>query len=227
MRSEIKFGISTLLAMAWILVIGCGGGNKPTPPAPSAYVIGGTVSGLSGTGLVLEDNGGNNLTVSAGATTFSFSTPVASAGVYSVTVLTQPGGESCAVASGSGTATANVTNISVTCTAACYTIKAQSLLTGMGLVPQDNGGDFTVAAPTPRALPSPLRSPPVAPIASRSSPSPSARIVHCRERQRHGYCANRHQYRGRVARTHLYEHQRHSYYHGQQTGPRGQRQRTT
>ena len=32
---------------------------------------GGTISGLSGSGLVLQDNGGNNLTVSAGATSFT------------------------------------------------------------------------------------------------------------------------------------------------------------
>ena len=38
------------------------------------YTIGGTVSGLTGTGLVLQDNGGNNLTVSANGS-FKFTKP--------------------------------------------------------------------------------------------------------------------------------------------------------
>ena len=96
MRSGIKVGISTLLAIALIPMIGCGGGSKPTPPPPAAttYTIGGTVTGLTGTGLVLQDDGGNNVTVSASATSFTFNAPVLSNGAYSVTVLTQPAGES-------------------------------------------------------------------------------------------------------------------------------------
>ncbi len=79
--------------------------------------IGGTVSGLSNGSLVLQNNGANNLTVSANGP-FTFATDVASGGAYSVTVLTQPtNGETCAVSNGSGTATANVTNVAVTCQA--------------------------------------------------------------------------------------------------------------
>jgi hypothetical protein len=37
-------------------------------------------------------------------------------GSYAVTVVTQPAGQRCAVMGGSGTATANVTTVSVTCT---------------------------------------------------------------------------------------------------------------
>ncbi len=115
MRSWGRFCVFTLLGMALLAVVGCGGGGTSTPPPPATYSIGGTVSGLTGTGLVLQDNGGNNLTVSANATSFTFATPVASGGAYSVTVLTQPAGQSCAVTNGSGTATANVTNVSVAC----------------------------------------------------------------------------------------------------------------
>ena len=142
MRSEIRFGISTLLATACLSMIGCGGGSKSTtPPATVTYAIGGAVAGLTGTGLVLENNGGNDLTVSASATSFTFSTAVPSNGVYSVTVLTQPTGETCAVSNNAGTATANVTNVSVTCTP-LYTIGgAITGLTGSGLVLEDNGGD--------------------------------------------------------------------------------------
>jgi N-acetylneuraminic acid mutarotase len=64
--------------------------------------------------LVLQDNGGNNLTVT-GNGAFTFSNPIASGGVYSVTVFAEPAGHSCKVTSGSGTANANVTNVQVAC----------------------------------------------------------------------------------------------------------------
>ena len=118
----------------------------------ATYSIGGTVAGLSGSGLVLEDNGGDNLSVAAGATTFTFATKLASGSAYAVTVKTQPSSpaQNCVVSSGSGTATANVTSVAVTCTTVATTFSiggAVSGLTGSGLVLQDNGGDnLSVAA---------------------------------------------------------------------------------
>src|SRR2546426_6249673 len=82
----------------------------------NAFTVGGTVSGLTGTGLVLQNNGGNNLPVPADGA-FAFSTGVASGGLYSVTVLTQPSGQGCSVANGAGTVSANVTNVAVACVA--------------------------------------------------------------------------------------------------------------
>lgn len=81
-----------LIAVLVILsVAGCGGGGaQKSSSAPGPYTIGGSVVGLSGSGLVLEDNGGNDLTLSAGATSFTFSTAIATGGAYSVTVLAQP-----------------------------------------------------------------------------------------------------------------------------------------
>jgi len=86
----------------------------------NSFTIGGTVSGLAGTGLVLQNNGGNNLAI-AGNGGFTFSTLLQSGATYAVTVLTQPAGPSqdCAVTSGSGTVGAgNVTNVVVACTTA-------------------------------------------------------------------------------------------------------------
>ncbi|HTV81350.1 MAG TPA: hypothetical protein VME18_01775 [Acidobacteriaceae bacterium] len=141
MRSTMRFGVFTLSAAACIAMSGCGGGGKSTPPAPSTYTIGGSITGLTGSGLVLQDNGGDSLTVSASATTFVFATAITSGGAYSVTVLTQPSGESCAVTAGSGTATVNVTSVSIACQQA-YTIGGQIFgLGGSGLVLQDNGGN--------------------------------------------------------------------------------------
>jgi N-acetylneuraminic acid mutarotase len=124
----------------------------------SHYTIGGAVSGLSGTGLTLQNNGGDNLAVSATGT-FTFATPVSPGSTYNVTVLTQPTGQTCTVANATGTASANVTNVQVTCTTIIltYTIGGTvSGLSGTGLVLQNNGGDnlsvstngsFTFATP--------------------------------------------------------------------------------
>jgi 6-phosphogluconolactonase (cycloisomerase 2 family) len=107
------------------------------------FSVGGSVSGLAGTGLVLTDNGGSNTTIS-GNGPFTFATAVASGATYNVSVSSQPSGPSqvCVVASGSGTVGgSNVTNIAVTCSTSSFTVGGNvSGLTGSGLVLQDNGG---------------------------------------------------------------------------------------
>ena len=109
------------------------------------YTVGGSISGLRGTGLVLLNNGGNNLAVGAGATGFTFSAALAGGGGHSVTVLSQPSNptQTCTVTGGSGTVTnANVTSIQVACTTNSYTIGGTiSGLAGAGLVLQDNNGN--------------------------------------------------------------------------------------
>ena len=109
----------------------------------SGYFIGGTISNLSASGLVLQNNGSDNLSVSNGATTFQFSTPVAYGSSYSVTVFQQPTGLTCTVNNGSGTnVIADVTNISITCSVDTYTISGSiSNLTASGLVLQNNLSD--------------------------------------------------------------------------------------
>ena len=151
---------SFLAAVTWMLTTtlltacggGGGGGSNPPPPGggtnPSgtlAYSIGGTVTGLTGAGLVLQNNGGDNLSVSADGG-FTFSTKINNGGAYSVTVLTQPSGQTCTVASGAGTVSgANVTNVAVNCInnpAGTYTLGGTvSGLTGVGLILQNNGSD--------------------------------------------------------------------------------------
>ena len=66
----------------------------------AAYSVGGTVSGLSGT-VVLQDNGGDNLSVSASGG-FTFATGLAAGSAYNVTVKTYLAGQTCSVANGSG-----------------------------------------------------------------------------------------------------------------------------
>jgi 6-phosphogluconolactonase (cycloisomerase 2 family) len=130
-----------------------GGGNmhSPPPPPPTTYSIGGTVSGLSGSGLVLQNNGGDNLSVTSNGT-FTFATKVASGDAYAVTVLTQPSNpaQTCTVTNGSGMASANVTNVAVSCASSVASVTiggAVSRMQGTGLVLEDNGGDdLTVSA---------------------------------------------------------------------------------
>jgi hypothetical protein len=73
------------------------------------------VSGLVGT-VVLQNNGGESLSVTANGR-FQFPTALRTGSAYAVSVAKQPSGPSCAVSSGSGIATANVTDITVSCTA--------------------------------------------------------------------------------------------------------------
>ena len=134
-----------LCALAGVALAACGGGGSgghSGSTAPTSFNVGGTVSGLSASGLVLQDNGTDNLTVSSGASTFTFATPLSSGTSYAVTVLTQPTGETCAVSAGTGTITGTVTSVAVTCSVNTYTIGGTvSGLNASGLVLQDNGGD--------------------------------------------------------------------------------------
>jgi len=79
------------------------------------YSVGGTVTGLTGTGLALQNNGGDTLAVAANGP-FGFVTELLDSAAYAVTVSTQPTGQACSVTNGSGTiSTANVTDVGVTC----------------------------------------------------------------------------------------------------------------
>ena len=114
---------SGLLFALLFLLSACGGGSSAPPPA--TYAIGGSISGLRVAGLVLQNNGGSNLSVPAGASSFRFSTPVASGSTYDVTVLTSPPGppaQSCTVQNGSGTVSSVAPVINVACITAASEI---------------------------------------------------------------------------------------------------------
>lgn len=127
--------MATAISLA---LVGCGGGGgggsdspaptptptptpspspSPTPnPSPTGVSVGGSVNGLSGNGLVLQNNGADNLSIT-GNDLFAFSTELSSGDAYQVTVLNQPVNpvQNCSVSNGSGTASANVDNVVVTC----------------------------------------------------------------------------------------------------------------
>jgi 6-phosphogluconolactonase (cycloisomerase 2 family) len=80
------------------------------------YTVGGTVSGLTGSGLVLQNNGVDNLARSADGA-FTFATAITSGAAYAVSVLSQPTApaQTCTPANGSGNVATNVTNVTITC----------------------------------------------------------------------------------------------------------------
>ena len=112
MQLDISFLLRACAsALASAVLAACGGGGGDAN-------IGGTVSGL-GTGLsvVLQDNGGDTLTlVDNGA--FAFATKLGSGSAYNVTVLTHPTGQTCTLSGATGTVDSNgadVTSVTVAC----------------------------------------------------------------------------------------------------------------
>jgi hypothetical protein len=80
------------------------------------YLIDGSLSGLTSSGLILQLNGGDDLPIPANATNFSFSSGLAYGTSYAVTVKNQPANLGCAVNNGTGImSNANVSNVSVIC----------------------------------------------------------------------------------------------------------------
>ncbi len=120
---------------------GCGEEQKPaapTPPPPPAPTVGGSVSGLAGGEVVLQLNGGEDLTVKANGK-FKFPKSLANGTAYAVTVLTPPSlplKQTCTVSQGEGSMAGKpVNNVAVTCTTNTYAIGGTVKgLSGKGLV---------------------------------------------------------------------------------------------
>lgn len=129
------------------------------PEGGGTFTIGGTVTGLLGKGLVLQDNGGDSLTITKDGS-FTFATPLASGATYAVTILTQPSSpaQTCTITGGSGTvATSNVTGMVVNCGAGTYTISGTVYGLSGTLILQNNGGDnLTLLASAAFVFPTPI-----------------------------------------------------------------------
>lgn len=153
--------VRAILLMAIIIagMAGCGESEKAAPvakpPAPTSppavpLTVGGSASGLSGSGLILQLNGANDLAVGANGK-FNFPKALAKGNAYSVTVKASPSApikQTCTVSHGSGSiADAAINNVSVTCTTNSFTVGGTvSGLSGKGLVLQLNGAnDLAIA----------------------------------------------------------------------------------
>ena len=112
-----------------------------------SYTISGTVVGmLSGQSVTLQNNSGDNLTVSSN-TSFSFTTKVASGVTYLVTVLTQPTGQTCTPNLNSGVVSDNVSDVSIICSYTVNTVSGNvSGLSGTLVLQNNYGSDQTLTS---------------------------------------------------------------------------------
>jgi hypothetical protein len=120
------------------------------------HAIGGTVAGLTGTGLVLQNNGGDDLAIDADGS-FTFPTRLDKGAPFAVTIATQPDGQACTVARGNGLAATDYDGVEIDCLN-LYSVGGNvSGLTGDGLVLRNNGGDqLPITADGPFTFPTPL-----------------------------------------------------------------------
>lgn len=117
------------------------GAIDPVENEVQTYSVLATVTGLTGGTLVLQNNGGDDVTVTADGPAV-FATLLADTTGYSVTVKTQPAGQICDAKLASGTiAGAAVTNVTVTCQKGFKVGGTIQGLVGTGLVLKNNGGD--------------------------------------------------------------------------------------
>jgi uncharacterized repeat protein (TIGR03803 family) len=141
-----RYPVGVLLALS---LAGCGGGGGGGSGnnATSAYSITASIQGLNSGGLVLLVNA-KQVAVSSGASSVALASMVNSGTAYTVTVQSQPTGETCNVSNGSGTvSTSNVTNVGLTCAADTFTVGGSIAgLTAVGLVLLNNEGDATQIA---------------------------------------------------------------------------------
>jgi len=112
-----------------------------------SYTISGTVVGmLSGQSVTLQNNSGDNLTVSDN-TSFSFTTEVASGATYLVTILTQPTGQTCTPNLNSGVVSDNVSDVSIICSYTVYSVSGSvSGLSGTIVLQNNYGNDQTLTS---------------------------------------------------------------------------------
>jgi hypothetical protein len=166
----LKFCVPVLGSLLLVALSACGGGgggssdsgtgdpgSPPPPPPPAAtYTVGGTISGLSASGLILA-NGSATVSPASGASSFTFQGQVSSGASYDVTVQTQPATETCTVASGSGTVGSQNVSVAVTCTVTGYPLTGSLVgLSASGLTlaaagqtvsPAANATSFTFQTP--------------------------------------------------------------------------------
>lgn len=132
-------------ALACVLALSaCGGGDGDR-------VIGGSFSGVTKTGLVLQNNGGSDLPITptgVGAGQFYFPDMVETDSDYNVTVKSRPtNAEDCTVTNGKGRVAIDITNIHVACTIRQHELKGTVAgLTGNNLVLVNGSDRVAVAA---------------------------------------------------------------------------------
>ncbi len=143
-----RFRFQHLIAISLLTLglSGCGGNDDPPAPMPppSTFTVGGAVTGLTGSGLMLQNNAGDDLAITADGN-FTFATEISTGNAYAVTVSAQPTApaQTCTVSSGTGNiAGAAVSDVAVTCVTDTFAVGGSVTgLSGSGLMLQNNAGD--------------------------------------------------------------------------------------
>jgi len=132
------------------LLTACGGGGggpipppPPPPPVHTLVLIHTKVSGLVLPGLVLQNNGADDLSI-PGDGLYNFKTPLALNSSYNVTISSQPDGSLCTAVNGTGTVGEIAPVISVVCAATGVTIggTVKGLTPDTTLILNNNGNDL-------------------------------------------------------------------------------------
>lgn len=182
MKRKLSLGFLAASFLCFGSLFGCGGGtpvdnnNPPPPTSTPTFSVGGSLSGLSGGTVVLQLNGGEELSVQA-AGSFVFTTKVRTGAGYSVVVKLQPTlpPQTCVVDKGVGTmASANIADVKVTCAAMTYSIggMATGLVGATGnLVLQNNLTDDLTVQDGMFSFPTPLGTGKTYSVTIKSKPS--------------------------------------------------------
>lgn len=114
-----------------------------------SYTVGGSISGLEGS-IVLENNGGDPISLTANGD-FAFTTPLESGDDYDVSVASHSAlpEQTCNLSNGMGkVGSANITNVSVTCTTNSYSVggDVSGIPGGATLTLSNNGVPLVVPA---------------------------------------------------------------------------------
>ena len=110
----------------------------------NSFTLGGTITGLVGTGMVLQNSSNLEQLTAIGNGAFTFTKLLPTGTPYTITIVTQPTNpvQNCSFVTGTdtGTATANVVSIAVTCKAVTYSVGG-SVVGLQGVLP--NNGPIT------------------------------------------------------------------------------------
>lgn len=121
-----------------------------------AFIVGGTVYGLTGSGLMLS-NGSDSVAVSASGP-FMFPMQIPSGAPYSVAIASQPSGQTCTVSGATGTIGAgNISTVVINCDAGRFTVGGSVTgIDGTVIIKNNNTDTATVTSNGTFAFPMPL-----------------------------------------------------------------------
>ena len=153
------------IILSSIVIFACNHNDDNTPsgsnPAPlPTYSIGGSITGYTGSGLQLSNNG-ENLSLANSEASFTFLNKLDGGASYNIVVRTQPTSpvQRCDITNASGTVSSqDITNVIVNCAITQFNVNLNIVgYDGDGLVVNHNGTDYPISTGSSSfQLPTPL-----------------------------------------------------------------------